>query len=82
MSESESPDTPHVCTGPCQKKKPAIAEISAGAALLGLALGAMVGCDPTPPGQPLYGVPADDDDSAIGDDDDASGDDDDSGVLG
>jgi hypothetical protein len=65
-------DTKHICTGECRKKKPPIAEISAGAALLGLALGAMVGCVDPPGGtQPLYGVPADDDDSAVDDDDSA-----------
>ena len=73
MSESD-PKPP--CTGPGQKKRPALGGITAGAALLGLALGTMVGCPP--PGQLLYGVPADDDDSAIGDDDDSAGDDDDS----
>lgn len=73
----ESDDTKTTCSGPCQKKTPSLTEISVGGALLGLALGAMVGCDPQPQPQPLYGVPADDDDSAMQDDDDA-GDDDDS----
>lgn len=69
-----SDDTP--CSGPCRHKKPNPAEISAGAALLGLALGSMVGCAPEIV-QPLYGTVADDDDSAVVDDDDSVVDDDD-----
>ena len=63
------------CTGPCLNKKKTVAEISAGAALLGLTL--LSGCVPERGGdQPLYGVPMDDDDSAEIDDDDAFDDDD------
>lgn len=79
MSEPGNPDEPkHTCTGPCRKKQPPVGEISAGAALLGLAL--LAGC-PTDIGgggdQPLYGIPVDDDDSAEVDDDDSAFDDDD-----
>ena len=72
-----APKPKKVCSGPCRKKPP-IGEMSAGAALLGLALRA--GCPPDLGGggavQPLYGVPGDDDDSAQVDDDDATDDDD------
>ncbi len=64
----------HVCTGECRKKS--TAEMAAGAALLGLAIGAMVAC-PGFDAQPAYGVSMDDDDdSAQIDDDDATDDDD------
>jgi hypothetical protein len=42
---ADNDDKP-ACTGPC-KKKPAAGEIGTGAALLGLALGAMIGCAPS-----------------------------------
>ena len=69
----------HVCTGECRKKS--TAEMAAGAALLGLTIGAMVACPlggSGGPDQPLYGISIDDDDSAeIDDDDSAQIDDDD-----
>jgi hypothetical protein len=66
----------HVCTGECRKKS--TAEMAAGAALLGLTIGAMVACPLRGGGgdQPLYGISMDDDDSAQIDDDDATDDDD------
>jgi len=68
----------HICDGNYRKKK--AADMATGAALLGLALGAMVACPSEDEwAQPAYGVPMDDDDSAQVDDDDAV-DDDDSGV--
>ncbi len=72
----------HVCTGACRRTR-TVAEMGAGAALLGLAMGAMVAC---PTGdefaQPAYGVSMDDDDSALIDDDDSAASDDDDQVDG
>lgn len=59
------------CTGPCRKKKPDLAAITTGAAILGLTV-ALAGCPPML-AQPEYGVAVDDDDSAdVTDDDDST----------
>jgi|GEM_PF-2544405 len=79
MPETKSP-TPVEPT-PSPMKKPSLTDMAKGAAVLGLAIGAIgVGC-PTNDPQPAYGIPFDDDDSAM-DDDDAADDDDDSAMGG
>lgn len=70
---SETPESTEPAPTPI--KKPSLTDMAKGAAVLGLAIGAIgVGC-PTNDPQPAYGIPFDDDDSAM-DDDDASDDDD------
>ena len=91
--ETSSEETP-ACSGACTCRKSGAGGMATGAALLGLALGALAGCGDVPPppwdvppppweqvSQPLYGVAMDVDDPRD-DDDSASGDDDDDSASG